>query len=76
MEWISLHAFFKDFSILLILHFVIKIRQIEQIKAKAPSKNIYKKHQGSLVIYTCDYLCETSLKTNVATDKGKDRNEM
>ena len=73
MEWISLHAFFKDFSILLILHFVIKIRQIEQIKAKAPSKNIYKK-QGSLVIYTCDYLCETSLKTNVVTDEGKDRN--
>ena len=26
--------------------------------------------------YKRDYLCETSLKTNVATDEGKDRNEM
>ena len=26
--------------------------------------------------YKCDYLCETLLKTNVATDEGKDRNEM
>ena len=25
--------------------------------------------------YKRDYLCETSLKTNVATDEGKDRNE-
>ena len=24
----------------------------------------------------CDYLCENSLKANVATDEGKDRNEM
>ena len=30
-----------------------------------------------MCMYMCDdYLCEISLKTNVATDEGKDRNEM
>ena len=27
-------------------------------------------------LLSCDYLCETSLKANLATDKGNDRNEM
>ena len=27
------------------------------------------------ILLQCDYLCKTSLKANVATDEGKDRNE-
>ena len=49
------------------------------------SKYIYKKlrHLFTKKLYfgffqtfkdSCDYLCETSIKTNVATDEGKGRN--
>ena len=42
---------------------------------------LYKQQTNKLSVQTLfrykrDYLCETSLKTNVATDEGKDRNEM
>ena len=29
-----------------------------------------------ILLNSCDYLNKTSIKTNVATDEGKDRNEM
>ena len=32
-------------------------------------------HMYQFILLQCDYLCKTSLKANVATDEGKDRNE-
>ena len=70
------------FNFLFFSEFYVRSGQLSPIPLRPTFHSYFWKsisgeyHMYQFILLQYDYLCKTSLKANVATEEGKDRNEM